>query len=123
MMGKTVPSFRMTLEGEIGNWSAYRRALKRGAWFMMGKTVPSFRMTLEGEIGNWSAYRRALKRGERRIFDELMGYTRTHTSASGNAARTSPFEPMVLSILIEQQKAISRLREELERLRMELKGP
>jgi hypothetical protein len=29
-MGKTVPSFRMALESEIGSWRSYRRALKIG---------------------------------------------------------------------------------------------
>lgn len=86
----------------------------------MGKTVPSFRIALESEIGGWRSYRKALKKGDRGVFDQLMGHTRAHASASGNAVRTSPLEPMVLSILIEQQKAISRLRDELDRLRMEL---
>ncbi len=88
----------------------------------MGKTVPSFRMALEAEIGNWRSYRRALKKGDRRVFDELMGLTRIHASASGNALRTSPLEAMLLSILIEQQKAIARLREELDSLRREIEG-
>jgi hypothetical protein len=89
----------------------------------MGKTVPSFRMALESEIGSWSRYRKALKRGDRRVFDEIMGHSRMHASASSNAVRTSPVEAMILSILIEQQKAISRLRRELEGLRSELDGP
>lgn len=86
----------------------------------MGKTMPSFRIALESEIGSWRSYRKALKKGDRTVFDQLMGHTRAHASASGNAVRTSLLEPMVLSILIEQQKAISRLRDELDRLRMEL---
>ena len=89
----------------------------------MGKTVPSFRMALEAEIDSWRSYRRALKKGDRKVFDELMGHTRTHASASGNAVRTSPLETMVLSMLIEQQKAISRLRRELKGLRTELQRP
>jgi hypothetical protein len=89
----------------------------------MGKTVPSFRMALESEIGSWSPYRRALKKGDRRVFDDLMSLTRVHTSASGNAVRTSPFETMLLSILIEQQKVISRLKNDLDMLRMELEQP
>ena len=89
----------------------------------MGKTVPSFRMALESEIGSWRSYRKALKMGDRRIFDELMCHTRAHASASGNAVRTSPYETMILSILLEQQKALARLRRELEVLRTELEGP
>jgi hypothetical protein len=89
----------------------------------MGKTVPSFRMALESEIGSWRSYRRALKIGDRRIFDELMSHTRSHASASGNAVKTSPYETMILSILLEQQKAIARLKRELEGLRTELEGP
>lgn len=80
-------------------------------------------MALESEIGSWSRYRRALKKGDRRFFDDIMGQSRMHASASSNAVRTSPVEAMILSILIEQQKAISRLRVELEGLREELDRP
>ncbi len=89
----------------------------------MGKTVPSFRMALEAEIGSWRSYRKALKEGDRKVFDEIMGHTRAHASASSNAVRTSPLEAMILSILIEQQKAISRLRDELDGLKMGLDQP
>jgi len=99
------------------SWSAQSQRGSR-----MGKTVPSFRLALESEIGSWSQYRSALKKGDRRVFDELMGHTRTHASASGNAVRTSPFEAMLLSMLIEQQKALSRLKDRLDGLKRELEG-
>jgi hypothetical protein len=86
----------------------------------MGKTVPSFRIALDTEIGSWRSFRKALKKGDRRAFDRLMGMSRSHASAGGNALRTSPLDSMIMSILIEQQKAISRLRRELDGLRMEL---
>ncbi len=89
----------------------------------MGKTVPSFRRALEDEIARWRSFRRALKKGDREVFDRMMGMSRAHASASGNAERTSPLDPMVISILLEQQKAISRLRRELDGFRAELEEP
>jgi hypothetical protein len=36
-MGRTVPSFRMALEGEIASWSSFRRSLSPGARRVLDK--------------------------------------------------------------------------------------
>ena len=74
-----------------------------------GRTVPTYRMAIEEIIGELSPYRRALSRRDREAFDALVLQARLHASASGSLARTNPFEAMLLSILVEQEKRIRSL--------------
>ena len=80
----------------------------------MGKTVESFRMALEGEINRWSGFARALRKPDREAFDELMDMCRTYASESGNATNPIVFEPMIISILLGQQKRLLKLEQELK---------
>lgn len=76
----------------------------------MGKTVPTYRMALEFEIKRWSNFRKALKsRKEVEAFDELMDMCRSLASAGGSATNPILFEPMVMSILVTQQKRLQKL--------------
>jgi hypothetical protein len=80
----------------------------------MGKTVESFRMALEGEINRWNGFARALRKPGREAFDELMDTCRTYASESSCATNPIVFEPMMMSILLFQQKRISQLEKELQ---------
>ena len=80
----------------------------------MGRTVPTQRQTLESILRNWQAFRRALRGKDREAFDRLLDRARQHTSASSYAALSDPVEGVLLSILLEQEKEIERLREELK---------
>jgi streptomycin 6-kinase len=80
----------------------------------MGRTVPSFRMLLEGIIEELSAFRRALRGDDRAAFDSLMNMaTRQHASSCTVAPMLDPMDAVFLSILVEQQKEISSIREAL----------
>ena len=79
----------------------------------MGRTVPSFRMLLEGIIMELSVFRRALRGEDRNAFDSLMNKARQHASSCTVAPLLDPMEAIFLSILVEQQKEISSLREAL----------
>ncbi|CAG1771847.1 hypothetical protein BAC3_02123 [uncultured bacterium] len=79
----------------------------------MGRTVPSFRMLLEGIIGELSAFRMALRGEDRNAFDSLMNKAREHASSCTVVPTLDPMEAIFLSILVEQQKEISSLREAL----------
>ena len=72
----------------------------------MGKTVESFRMTLEFEIERWKGFANALSKQDREAFEELMYACRNNAMASGNACNPIIFEPMIMSILMYQQKRI-----------------
>lgn len=80
----------------------------------MGKTVPAFRMALEEEINRWSGFARALRKSDREAFDEFMDMCRSYASESGNATNPIVFEPMVMSILLGQQKRLRKLEQELK---------
>ena len=79
----------------------------------MGKTVESYRMALESEIARWNGFARALRRDDKEAFDELMDMCRRFASAGGNATNPILFEPMVMSILLGQQKRILALERKL----------
>ena len=80
----------------------------------MGKTVPAYRMVLEEEIGRWSGFARALRKSDRESFDELMDMCRNYASESSCATNPLVFEPMVMSILLEQQVRILKLECQLK---------
>ena len=80
----------------------------------MGKTVPSYRMALEFEIDRWKPFRKALQsEEEREAFDMMIDMCRNNAMASGNACNPVIFEPMVMSILLAQQKLLQELEYQL----------
>lgn len=84
----------------------------------MGKTVPSYRMALEFEISRWKGFRNALpSEEEKRAFDDLMDMCRGYGMAGSNATNPVIFEPMVMSILLFQQKTLRKLEKRLEGIR------
>lgn len=79
----------------------------------MGKTVESYRMALDREVQRWSGFVRALRKEDRVAFEQLMDICRNYASAGSNAMRPVLFEPMVLSILLDQQKTLNKLKKDL----------
>ena len=80
----------------------------------MGKTVESYRMALEDEIRRWKGFEKALRTEDREAFEELMDACRNFASAGSNATQPMLFEPMMLSILLFQQKRIIRLEKKID---------
>lgn len=83
----------------------------------MGRTVLTYRNLLDEEISAWGAFKRALRREDREVFDGLLSRCREHASASSYAVHADPFEPMIISILIEMEKENQKVQSELERLK------
>ena len=83
----------------------------------MGKTVESYRMALEDEIRRWDGFAKALRSEDRTAFEELMDACRISASAGSNATQPVIFEPMIMSILLFQQKKLSKLEKELNAIR------
>jgi hypothetical protein len=79
----------------------------------VGKTVESYRMALDREVQRWSVFARALRKDDREAFEQLIDICRNYASAGSNATRPVLFEPMVLSILLDHQKTLNRLKKEL----------
>jgi len=86
----------------------------------MGRTVPSYRQALETEINRWESFRKALRDKDLEAFDQMMNACRTYASAGGSATRPILTEAMFMSILLNQQKELTEIRENLERLEKQL---
>jgi len=89
----------------------------------MGKTVESYRIALDMEIQRWNGFAKALRNDDREAFEQLMDACRNYASAGSNATRPVMFEPMVMSILLYQQKRLNRLEKELDAAKQRLGQP
>lgn len=81
----------------------------------MGRTVPTFRNIIESFGWEWNDFKRALKSIDREAFEELMNHARRHAAAGSNSSNPNPFEPVVMSILIEHEKTLRMLRKNVKR--------
>lgn len=79
----------------------------------MGRTVPTFTMVIQAEMETWSKYRRGLRREDQDALDELFRAARLQLASSAYAARPIPFESIVMSMLIMQQRMIRELQRHL----------
>ena len=87
----------------------------------MGKTVESYRMALEDEIRRWNGFEKILRSEDKEVFEALMDSCRSYASAGSNATQPILFEPMILSILLSQQKKIIRLEKTLDAIKQHSK--
>jgi len=79
----------------------------------MGRTLVTFTQLVQQEIDSWSCYRRALRREDQQALDILFAIARHHASAGAYVALETPFEVMLLSMLIEQQKQVGTLQQKV----------
>jgi hypothetical protein len=66
-------------------------------------------MALEYEISSWRGFKEALNSQDREVFERLMDAARNNCMAASNACRPVVLEAMVMSILLSQQKQLSKL--------------
>lgn len=83
----------------------------------MGKTVVSYRIAIEDEINRWSGFAKALRIEDKVAFDTLMDAVRSYASAGSNATQPILFEPMIISILLYQQKKLMALEKSLDAIK------
>jgi len=82
----------------------------------MGRTVLPFSQVLEQEIQEWRKFRRGLRREDQQFLDRLFEEARLHVQAGVYASRPWPFETILVSVLIEHEKALVELRSKLKAL-------
>jgi hypothetical protein len=82
----------------------------------MGRTVLPYSHIWEEERSRWQKFRRALRREDQAHFDRIFELARLHLQAGVYASNPWPLESMLLSMLLEHEKAISALEERLRRL-------
>lgn len=93
---------------------------------MIFSVTPLFSVRIEEEIQEWKKFRRALRKGDQQVFDQLFEKARLHSEAGRSASRQWPFETILISILLEQEKALSELRSKIvakEKLEREAEIP
>jgi hypothetical protein len=79
----------------------------------MGRTVLPFSQVLEQEAQEWRKFRRGLRREDQQFLDRLFEEARLHVQAGVYASRPWPFETILISILLEHEKALVELRSKL----------
>ncbi len=80
----------------------------------MEKSNLSYGQILEREIEEWKKFRRALRKEDQQVFDLLFEKTRPYVEAGNCASRPWPFETILISMLLEQEKALAELRSKMK---------
>jgi hypothetical protein len=76
---------------------------------------------LEAEISLWEGFRKALRDKDLEAFTQMMNACRMYASASSMATRPILTEAMFMSILLNQRKELTEVKENLERLEKKLR--
>jgi len=87
----------------------------------MGRTVLPFSRVLEQEVQEWRRFRRGLRKEDQQFLDRLFEEARLHVQAGVYASRPWPFETILISILLEHEKALVELRAQLRAIERERK--
>lgn len=80
----------------------------------MGRSVPTFRDMIKSFGWEWNDFKKALRNLDQEAFEELINHARRHAAAGSNMTNPNPFEPIVMSILVEHEKTLRVLREHVE---------
>ncbi len=79
----------------------------------MGKTIPSATQIVNLKQKEFSEFRRFLRKEDKKVFDKLFSLARFHAPSIGSSNQFFPMESIFLAILIEMQKEIDELKEQL----------
>ena len=58
----------------------------------MGRTIPSYRLASERERSKWKIFRQELDKSEKKLFDEMMSYSRLYNAAGYNFLKQIEFK-------------------------------
>ena len=76
----------------------------------MGRTVPSYRIATEIERNSCKIFRQQLNKKDKKMFDQMLDYSKLYNSAGSNACRPQLIHPILISILLEHYKQLEKLR-------------
>jgi len=94
--------------GAIGPGNTYRIDFTQEEC-RVGRSLPSYRDQLEQTLSRWQAYRRALSPRERPFFDRVEAMARAHAAQGAFLGSVDPIEPLLLAVLVEQEKRLEAL--------------
>lgn len=79
----------------------------------MGRTLQTTNQLILAEQAAFANFRRALRAADQHLLDDLFAAARQHTAAISLADHALPLESMLLAMLLEQQRRIERLEQQL----------
>jgi hypothetical protein len=88
----------------------------------MGRTLSTFTQLIEQERSAWQAFHRALRKEDQQYFDALFRAAKYHVAAGSYASKSSPFEAMIVAMLIESYKKNALLEARVSHLEAFLNG-
>jgi hypothetical protein len=80
----------------------------------VGRTVPSFRIAAEIERTKWKQFRSLLDKKDRKEFDEMYDCVKLHNAACSNACRPVVIHAVLMSIIFEHYKQLTKLMEQIK---------
>ena len=81
----------------------------------MGRTIPSYRLASESERRKWKIFREQLDISERKMFDEMMSYSRLYNAAGVIACKPVLFHRILMSIIFEHYKQLDTIQRSVEK--------
>ena len=81
----------------------------------MGRTIPSYRLASERERRKWKIFREQLDISERKMFDEMMSYSRLYNAAGVVACKPVLLHPILMSIIFEHYKQLDTIQRSVEK--------
>lgn len=80
----------------------------------MGRTTQTMTQLVTQEEAYWAPFRRALRKEDQEIFDRLFAAARHHTAPAHYASHATPFDSMLLAMVLETMKAVEALGRRLD---------
>jgi len=88
----------------------------------MGRTLPTATMLIDAERTRWEKFRRALRKEDQALLDELLDDASRHRQAQAYASWATPYEAMLVAIVVEQRKRLKQLETRLAALEAACQG-
>jgi hypothetical protein len=76
----------------------------------MTRIIPATQLVIDGFACQWNNFKKKLPKDHQQIFNQLMVYAKKHPHSGPEGI---PFQQIIISILIEQEKEIIKLRNKL----------
>jgi hypothetical protein len=76
------------------------------------RTVPSYRIAAEWERRKWKPFREQLDKSERKVFDEMVSYSRLYNTAGVGACKPVLLHPILMSMIFEHYKQLRKIESE-----------
>ena len=75
----------------------------------MDRTVPSYRIATEIERNKWKIFRHQLNKKGKKMFDEMFSISRMYNAAGVMACRPILIHPILMSIIFEHYKQVTKI--------------